>query len=125
MAPMTRPKAAPRDSRQRRRRPPNQTRPQTCVERSRYGSTDVRSKSAMSFGVRCRLHSRTGLLGGTSMSIDESTTVKVSKRMEAEPAHIFEILSQPKRHIEIDGSGMLRGAITDEPIAGIGDVFAM
>jgi hypothetical protein len=59
------------------------------------------------------------------MTTEESTTVKVSKRMEVEPARIFEILSQPKRHIEIDGSGMLRGAITEEPIAGIGDVFAM
>lgn len=59
------------------------------------------------------------------MTTDGSTTVKMSKRIEAEPAPIFEILSQPKRHIEIDGSGMLRGAITEEPIAGVGDVFAM
>jgi uncharacterized protein YndB with AHSA1/START domain len=59
------------------------------------------------------------------MSTDESTTVKVSKRIEAEPAQIFEILSQPKLHTEFDGSGMLRGAITEEPIAGVGDVFAM
>jgi uncharacterized protein YndB with AHSA1/START domain len=59
------------------------------------------------------------------MTTDESTTVKVSRRMEAEPAQIFEILSQPKRHTEIDGSGMLRGAITEEPVAGVGDVFAM
>ncbi len=59
------------------------------------------------------------------MTTDESATVNASRRMEAEPAQIFEILSQPKRHIEIDGSGMLRGAITEEPVAGVGDVFAM
>jgi uncharacterized protein YndB with AHSA1/START domain len=59
------------------------------------------------------------------MTTDESTTVKLSRRIEAEPAHIFEILSQPTRHIEIDGSGMLRAAITEDPIAGVGDVFAM
>ncbi|HEV8065621.1 MAG TPA: SRPBCC family protein [Acidimicrobiales bacterium] len=59
------------------------------------------------------------------MTTHESAAVKASKRIEAEPAQIFAVLSQPRRHVEFDGSGMLRGAITDEPISAVGDVFAM
>ena len=51
--------------------------------------------------------------------------VAVSRRIGA-PAHeIFRVLADPRRHIEIDGSGMLRGAVGDEVVSAVGDVFVM
>jgi hypothetical protein len=35
------------------------------------------------------------------------------------------VLADPSRHIELDGSGMLRGAVTDDVVTGVGDVFVM
>jgi len=55
----------------------------------------------------------------------ESTSVAVSRRIEAGASEIFQILADPRRHTEIDGSEMLRGAITDSVVSGVGDVFAM
>ena len=31
-------------------------------------------------------------------------------------ADIFAVLTDPTRHLELDGSGMLRGAVTTEPV---------
>src|SRR5580704_3891817 len=51
--------------------------------------------------------------------------VAVSRRICA-PAHdIFQILANPVRHLELDGSGMLRGAVSTTMISGVGDVFVM
>jgi len=51
--------------------------------------------------------------------------VRVSRRIEAPASVIFRVLADPGRHQELDGSGMLRGAVTTAPIAGVGDVFVM
>jgi hypothetical protein len=51
--------------------------------------------------------------------------VKVSRRIGAPTVMIFRVLSDPERHKELDGSGMLRGAVTTTPISGVGDVFIM
>jgi len=51
--------------------------------------------------------------------------VSVSRRIEAPAASIFEILCDPTRHIDLDGSGMLRGAVTSDVVSGVGDVFVM
>ena len=51
--------------------------------------------------------------------------VKVSRRICASAAAIFGVLADPGRHVELDGSGMLRGAVTTAPISGVGDVFVM
>lgn len=51
--------------------------------------------------------------------------VSVSRRIPAEPEAIFALLADPDRHQEIDGSGMLRGAIDPAPVTALGDVFAM
>jgi len=51
--------------------------------------------------------------------------VRVSRRIGA-PAHeIFRVLADPARHVDLDGSGMLRGAVTPVVISGAGDVFVM
>jgi uncharacterized protein YndB with AHSA1/START domain len=51
--------------------------------------------------------------------------VKVSKRIPAPPPRIFAILADPTKHTELDGSGMLRGALTARTVTGVGDVFTM
>ncbi len=51
--------------------------------------------------------------------------VEVSRRIEAPVAIIFDILASPQRHMEFDGSDMLRGAVVDRPISGVGETFTM
>ena len=59
------------------------------------------------------------------MSDDEYQPVAVSRRIRA-PAHdIFQVLADPGRHRELDGSGMLRGVVSGTTICGVGDVFVM
>jgi hypothetical protein len=59
------------------------------------------------------------------MTDDEYQPVAVSRRICA-PAHdIFQVLANPVRHPELDGSGSLRGAVSTTMIAGVGDVFVM
>jgi hypothetical protein len=55
----------------------------------------------------------------------EHVAVRVSRRIEAPAAVIFGVLADPRRHLELDGSGMLRGAVTTAPVTGVGDVFIM
>ena len=56
---------------------------------------------------------------------EESKPLEVSRRIEAPAAVIFKILATPQRHMDFDGSGMLRGAVLDRPISGVGDTFTM
>jgi hypothetical protein len=56
---------------------------------------------------------------------EESKPVEVSRRIKASPDHIFGILANPQVHIDFDGSGMLRGAVFDRPVTGVGDGFSM
>lgn len=59
------------------------------------------------------------------MTHDEYQPVAVSRRICA-PAHdIFQVLANPARHPEFDGSESLRGARSTAMIAGVGDVFVM
>lgn len=59
------------------------------------------------------------------MSVDQYEPVKVSRRIDAPAEVIFRILADPGMHTALDGSGMLRGAVTTDPVAGVGDVFVM
>jgi hypothetical protein len=56
---------------------------------------------------------------------EESKSIEVSRRIEAAAAPIFAILANPQRHTDFDGSDMLRGAVVDRPISGVGDTFTM
>jgi hypothetical protein len=51
--------------------------------------------------------------------------VVVSRLIEARAGDIFRILADPGRHPDLDGSGMLRGGISDAVVSGVGDVFVM
>jgi hypothetical protein len=66
-----------------------------------------------------RMRDETGRGGGGHVA------VRVSRRIEAPAAVIFRVLADPGRHLELDGSGMLRGAVTTAPVSGVGDVFIM
>jgi len=56
---------------------------------------------------------------------EESKPVEVTRRIAAPAASIFEILANPQRHMDFDGSDMLRGAVLDRPISDVGDTFTM
>ena len=59
------------------------------------------------------------------MTDDEYQPVAVSRRICA-PAHdIFQVLANPVRHPDFDGSESLRGAGSTAVISGVGDVFVM
>jgi uncharacterized protein YndB with AHSA1/START domain len=56
--------------------------------------------------------------------LSDPLVVAVSRRIDA-PAHeIFQVLRDPKRHHEFDGSGMVR-TTDDPPIESVGDTFVM
>jgi hypothetical protein len=56
---------------------------------------------------------------------EENKPVSVSRRIESAAAPIFAILADPHRHMDFDGSDMLRGAVLDRPISEVGDTFTM
>jgi hypothetical protein len=62
---------------------------------------------------------------GTDGTEIESGTVAVTRRIDAPANVIFKVLADPKRHLEIDGTGMLRGARTEAVVTGVGEVFVM
>jgi hypothetical protein len=57
--------------------------------------------------------------------VDGYRPVTVSRRIAAPAADVFAVLADPLRHLELDGSGMLRGAATDAVVTKVGDVFVM
>ncbi len=59
------------------------------------------------------------------MGNDACEPVSVSRRIEAPAAAIFEVLVNPDRHPEFDGSGMLRPGASNKVVIGVGDVFVM
>lgn len=59
------------------------------------------------------------------MGNNECEPVSASRRIDAPAGDIFKLLSDPRRHPEFDGSGMLRPGGGNEVVAGVGDVFVM
>ena len=57
--------------------------------------------------------------------LEETKPIEVSRRIGAPAAAIFEILANPRRHVDFDGSNMRRGAVLDRPISEVGDTFTM
>jgi hypothetical protein len=53
-----------------------------------------------------------------------SERIEVQRTIKAEPAAIFEILSDPEGHVTIDSSGMLMSS-TGEPVRAVGDTFVV
>jgi hypothetical protein len=59
------------------------------------------------------------------MNDEPCPLVAVTRRIEAPASEIFQILISPEMHTVIDGTGMLRGAGTQDLITAVGDVFVM
>jgi hypothetical protein len=59
------------------------------------------------------------------MSVDQYEPVAVSRRIDAPADVVFRVLADPCMHTSLDGSGMLRGAVTTDPVSRVGDVFVM
>ena len=55
----------------------------------------------------------------------EYEPITVSRRIGSPASAIFQILADPARHRDLDGSGMLRGVVSGAAITGVGDVFVM
>lgn len=51
--------------------------------------------------------------------------LEISRRIETSAKFVFEILANPGRHIDFDGSGMLRGTVQEGAITKVGDSFMM
>ncbi|HWC33613.1 MAG TPA: SRPBCC family protein [Mycobacteriales bacterium] len=59
------------------------------------------------------------------MSEAATGVVSVSRRIEASADRIFAVLADPGRHLDFDGSGMLRGSDGAGPLTAAGDRFVM
>jgi hypothetical protein len=59
------------------------------------------------------------------MTDDEYQPIVVSRRICAPPHDIFQVLANPVRHPEFDGSQSLRGAVSTAVISAVEDVFVM
>ncbi len=59
------------------------------------------------------------------MTDDDYHPITVSRRISAPADEIFQILANPRNHLTLDGSGMLREVTAGTAIRAVGDVFVM
>lgn len=58
--------------------------------------------------------------------MDTSKKLQATKVIDAPAGDIFALLSDPGRHSELDGAGMIQGVVGEAPpLSGIGQVFTM
>ncbi|MDO5740988.1 MAG: SRPBCC family protein [Ornithinimicrobium sp.] len=55
----------------------------------------------------------------------DQTSITVSRIIDASAKDIFEVLSLPARHLELDGSGFIRSVAHGDRITATGQVFTM
>ncbi len=53
------------------------------------------------------------------------TSITVSRTIDAPAAEVFDVLTLPARHVEIDGSGFVVSDPSNDRITGVGQVFTM
>lgn len=58
------------------------------------------------------------------MTTDEKS-ITVERTIDAPAAEIFDVLTNPERHTELDGSGFVRSDDKAQRIQAVGDVFTM
>ncbi len=56
---------------------------------------------------------------------ETTNAVSVTRRIPATAKRLFAVLADPARHPEIDGSGMVRAALSAEPVREVGGSFVM
>lgn len=64
-------------------------------------------------------------LEGGRLTAGNYQPITVSRRISAPAGEIFQILADPRNHLTLDGSGMLREVASGTVIRGVGDVFVM
>jgi uncharacterized protein YndB with AHSA1/START domain len=57
--------------------------------------------------------------------MSDTKSITVQRTIDAPAADLFDVLSNPKRHVELDGSGFVRSDENAERIQKVGDVFRM
>jgi uncharacterized protein YndB with AHSA1/START domain len=57
--------------------------------------------------------------------MSSETSLTVSRTINASATDIFDVLTNPDRHVEFDGSGFVRSAEKPQRIQAVGDVFRM
>lgn len=57
--------------------------------------------------------------------MSDQTSMSVSRSIDASNTDIFEVLSNPERHVELDGSGFVRSVAHADRITATGQVFTM
>ena len=57
--------------------------------------------------------------------VTEIYRLEVSRIVESTPSAIFDIVCDPRMHVEIDGSGMLEATPNSTPVTAVGDTFEM
>lgn len=57
--------------------------------------------------------------------MSDTTSESVSRVIHAPAGEIFDLLSNPERHADFDGSGFVRSADKPQRIQAVGDVFRM
>jgi hypothetical protein len=93
------------------------------AERTDELKRDGRSTGHEGFGPDAKW--RSSREGTGPVTDGEYQPVAVSRRICAPAREISQILANPVRHLELDGSGMLRGAVTTTMVSGVGDVFVI
>jgi hypothetical protein len=59
------------------------------------------------------------------MTEQTDTSIVIDDVLDATPARLFELLSDPSSHQDIDGSGMVRAAAGSTPVTAVGQSFVM
>ncbi|MCU1538138.1 MAG: polyketide cyclase [Humibacillus sp.] len=57
--------------------------------------------------------------------MSDTKSISVQRTIDAPAADLFDVLSNPKRHVQLDGSGFVRSDEHGERIQKVGDVFRM
>ncbi len=57
--------------------------------------------------------------------VSKNNLIKAELQIQARASDIFQILTNPNRHKDFDGSGMLRGAVHSRLITAVGDTFTL
>jgi uncharacterized protein YndB with AHSA1/START domain len=79
----------------------------------------VLRRSVIPREARCYFH-----YVNSVVDLSDPLVVSVSRRISASPHDVFEVLSNPQRHHEFDGSDMVRDSDAS-PIEAVGDAFVM
>jgi uncharacterized protein YndB with AHSA1/START domain len=53
------------------------------------------------------------------------TRIRVRQTVDVPAPALFAVLADPRRHVQVDGSGMLQADVDTQPITGVGQVFTM